>query len=502
MNIENDPRLTAYALGELGPDERQIFEQELANAGGADAALDSIRHWASQIRDAYAAEPAYRMSDAQRNQLLAEAGSFPVPVEIEEELQHSDKVLPWVTQPVISEVDKQRIAEALKPSPWRRWAPVLGSVGVAAGIVWLAALALMQPGESGEGLASSSGEAEGAGGLDSIVIEISPPPELVESVFIASSERPEGVPPYRYGEPIVPDAELSLTDDLFDPRYLGYRRSEIPFVGEGRSYEELRRYLAEGKLPPEDAIRVEELLNSFDYHYQEPGEGQTFVVETEVADCPWDPERQLVQVGVRAREDEQDGAVAEAVSMAVEFNPETVAGYRRIGQDDGQPAVEAATEPALATVLPGQNVTALYEVMRKRKEALSGGAAAAGEMATVRVDYRDPDGAADSVEATVADADVASTWRDASDSFRFAASVAGFGLLLSAAERDRPADYDLVLDLARNAIGDDPDGERGGFVRVVEGTRELERAVRNGDAGRDELRLASPPRAPKIKERR
>jgi hypothetical protein len=505
MELENDPRLTAYALGELGTEERLIFEEELTNAGGAETALDAIQRWAALIREAYAAEPVYAMSDQQRAQLLAGAGSLPVPIEIEE-VQHSDKVLPWVTQPVISEVDKQRIAEALKPTPWRRWAPVLGSVGVAAGVVWLAALALMHPSENGEGVASSKAPlSDEPGGLESVVIQIATPPPAGERAFLASSSRPEGAPPFRYGEPLLPpDPQLALTGDLFNPLYLGYRRSEIPFAEDSHNFEALRQYLADGRFPPEAAVRVEQLLNEFDFQYEEPTTGETFVVETEVADCPWDPERQLVQVGVRARDDDQPGAVAEAVSMAVEFNPDTVAGYRRIGQEDEAPSAAATAEPELATVLPGQNVTALYEVMRKRKEnAQAGDPADSGEVATVRVDYRDAEGAADSVEATVANANTAKTWRDASDGFRFAASVAGFGLLLGAADGDRPTTYDLILDLARNAVGEDPNGERGEFVELVEDTRELERAWQQSDIEREDFRFASPPRrAPKVNERK
>jgi Ca-activated chloride channel family protein len=67
------------------------------------------------------------------------------------------------------------------------------------------------------------------------------------------------------------------------------------------SYANVRRFLAQGQLPPKDAVRVEELLNYFRYDYPEPGGETPFSVTTEVAACPWKPEHRLVLVGLRGR---------------------------------------------------------------------------------------------------------------------------------------------------------------------------------------------------------
>lgn len=39
------------------------------------------------------------------------------------------------------------------------------------------------------------------------------------------------------------------------------------------SYANVRRFLSQGELPPVDAVRVEELLNAFDYDYAAPTDG-------------------------------------------------------------------------------------------------------------------------------------------------------------------------------------------------------------------------------------
>ena len=69
------------------------------------------------------------------------------------------------------------------------------------------------------------------------------------------------------------------------------------------AYAVVRRHLNEGRLPPEDAVRVEELINYFDYAYAAPADtGTPFAVTTEVAPAPWNDAAMLVRVGVKGFE--------------------------------------------------------------------------------------------------------------------------------------------------------------------------------------------------------
>jgi Ca-activated chloride channel family protein len=68
------------------------------------------------------------------------------------------------------------------------------------------------------------------------------------------------------------------------------------------SYANLRRFLRSGELPPEDAVRVEELVNYFPYDYPAASGPHPFGVGTEVARAPWNPEHLLVRIGVKAQE--------------------------------------------------------------------------------------------------------------------------------------------------------------------------------------------------------
>ena len=69
------------------------------------------------------------------------------------------------------------------------------------------------------------------------------------------------------------------------------------------AYSNVRRYLNQGALPPADAVRVEELVNYFDYAYQPPGDrSRPFAVSTEVARTPWNPETYLLKIGLKGYE--------------------------------------------------------------------------------------------------------------------------------------------------------------------------------------------------------
>lgn len=68
------------------------------------------------------------------------------------------------------------------------------------------------------------------------------------------------------------------------------------------SYANVRRFLREGRLPPPNAVRIEELLNYFTYDYSPPTDGTPFSVNLETAECPWKPEHRLIRVGLKGRE--------------------------------------------------------------------------------------------------------------------------------------------------------------------------------------------------------
>ena len=76
--------------------------------------------------------------------------------------------------------------------------------------------------------------------------------------------------------------------------------STFSIDGDTGSYSNVRRMLNQGRLPVRDAVRVEELLNYFDYAYQAPVErNKPFTVTTELGPNPWNANSGLLHIGIQ-----------------------------------------------------------------------------------------------------------------------------------------------------------------------------------------------------------
>ena len=65
------------------------------------------------------------------------------------------------------------------------------------------------------------------------------------------------------------------------------------------SYTNIRRHIMNGQPLHPDAVRIEEMINYFDYRYAQPEGDHPFAVHTEVASCPWNPKHRLVRIGLQ-----------------------------------------------------------------------------------------------------------------------------------------------------------------------------------------------------------
>jgi secreted protein with Ig-like and vWFA domain len=68
------------------------------------------------------------------------------------------------------------------------------------------------------------------------------------------------------------------------------------------SYGNVRRMIESGRLPPRDAVRVEEMVNYFSYDVPAPQGNEPFGVTVEVSACPWQPAHQLARIAVRGKD--------------------------------------------------------------------------------------------------------------------------------------------------------------------------------------------------------
>lgn len=68
------------------------------------------------------------------------------------------------------------------------------------------------------------------------------------------------------------------------------------------SYSNVRRYLENGSIPPAGAVRIEEMINYFDYEYDKPKDNDPFAINTEVSSCPWNERHRLIHIGLQGKE--------------------------------------------------------------------------------------------------------------------------------------------------------------------------------------------------------
>ncbi|QDV47808.1 von Willebrand factor [Stieleria neptunia] len=68
------------------------------------------------------------------------------------------------------------------------------------------------------------------------------------------------------------------------------------------AYAKVRMNLTEyNQWPNPDAVRIEELINSFDYHYAPPQDDRPFAAAMEIAECPWNGKHRLARIGIQAK---------------------------------------------------------------------------------------------------------------------------------------------------------------------------------------------------------
>jgi len=86
------------------------------------------------------------------------------------------------------------------------------------------------------------------------------------------------------------------------------------------SYSNMRRFINDGQKPPEDAVRVEEMINYFSYNYPQPKNSAPFSINYEVADCPWNSDNKLLHIGLQGKELETEEAPASNLVFLIDVS--------------------------------------------------------------------------------------------------------------------------------------------------------------------------------------
>lgn len=150
---------------------------------------------------------------------------------------------------------------------------------------------------------------------------------------VVAPKKTEATPP-----PTTSTAPLAYEDEIVEEPIMGNReqyelivendfRSAMKYPlstfgidVDGASYSNTRRFLTSGRMPPRDAVRLEEFINYFDYTYEQPNNEHPFTVMTEIADCPWNPDHRLVHVGLKGKEIEASKGPASNLVFLVDVS--------------------------------------------------------------------------------------------------------------------------------------------------------------------------------------
>uniref|UniRef100_UPI004056F9EC vWA domain-containing protein n=1 Tax=Candidatus Electronema sp. TaxID=2698783 RepID=UPI004056F9EC len=181
--------------------------------------------------------------------------------------------------------------------------------------------------------------------------------------------------------------------------------------------------------------------------------------------------------------------VAKDVKIQVEFNPAKVSAYRLLGYENRALADEDFNNDRkdAGEIGAGHTVTALYELIpagaqplvdplkyqkAEPQKPLPTEGAASSELMTVKLRYKPLDSDKSVLLDTVIE-DGNAALAQTSEDFRFAAAVAGYGLLLTGSELAGDLTWQQVIQLAKDARGRDEEGWRAEFIRLAESAEQL-----------------------------
>jgi len=171
--------------------------------------------------------------------------------------------------------------------------------------------------------------------------------------------------------------------------------------------------------------------------------------------------------------------IAKDVKIQIEFNPAQVKAYRLIGYENRMLKAEDFNDDTkdAGEIGAGHTVTAIYELIPAgSKEEVPGideleyqksTVVKSNDLMTLKLRYKKPDAnVSQLIKQKVTKSDIVKG--NTSNNFNWASSVAEFGLLLRTSKFKSDANYDQVIERARSAKGQDDEGYRAEFIKLVE----------------------------------
>ena len=418
MNLD-DPKLTAYALGELEEPEQSAVARAIGDAPEAQRVVVEIKQVARALR-------------------------FQYKFELNEE---------WIAP--------RRLIAVSEDSFWSKAGPLaMAAILTVLALVGALVLATNRSGNALH-LAGSSPRQQAESGRFSAI-------EGEEATQFAPN------PSHDFG----PAASTYVGEHPFVSVSTN-PRSSFPMVVTSESYSEVLHSINAGILPPKDIVRIEQMINYFNYDYPEPGADELFSINVDVANCPWEQSHRLVRIGLKGREAPRNfhgaNVIARDAKIDVEFNPVCVASYRLIGYDRRSLQENSNSEVARDNGIPaGYAVTALYELVPVAQQFTTPPEAQTLLSAKLLFGKPSGNGELQSIERSVTDNSV--DFAQAHPDLKFAAAVAEFGMILCESNYKGSGTLGAVLRWAQEGKGVDANGYRAGFIELVRKAQALKKS--------------------------
>lgn len=304
-NLSNDPRLTAYALGELSPEETREFEMELQKDPKAQKEVEEIKQTATLMKDGLSNEETMNLDPEKISELneqtvekkgfldffrskymMAGIPALAASVLIVLNVGKQEKDLSYISKTASTRpAEKKELAQnkpVAKRMKAKKFAAPQMEMDMLADqeMVMPSTVASQSIGGAGAPSASRSGLAKGSNFAEGIIAP-EPMPAETDKFNTEDYDKIENVDWTR-----VSDQPLSTFSVDVDTA----------------SYSNMRRFLNNGSLPPVDSVRIEEFVNYFDYDYEGPSGKHPFAVNFEQSTSPWNSKYKLVRIGVKGKE--------------------------------------------------------------------------------------------------------------------------------------------------------------------------------------------------------
>ncbi|MEO1857117.1 MAG: von Willebrand factor type A domain-containing protein [Rubritalea sp.] len=292
-------------------------------------------------------------------------------------------------------------------------------------------------------------------------------------------------PPSPRGRPPVERGRISVEryDALIDNKWTAPtdERSSLSTFAvdvDTASYANIRRMIRDGQAIPKDSVRIEEMVNYFDYQYAQPTDQHPFAVHVDSCVSPWDSNNRIVRIGIQGKEIVREERPATNLVFLLDVSGSMNSANKlpllkesmkylleELNGDDTVSIVVYAGASGLALPATKMDDAGRQRVLQKMNSLSAGGSTAGGQ--GIKLAYKQPDQKMEDESTYLTVPFVASENAEASDDLTFATAVGFFGMALRDSPYQASGGANMALHLVKAGKGADGKGQCAEFIKLV-----------------------------------